>query len=181
MITKYWTTAPELIANFCGFAIVVCYMFTIVYRFLNIQTLEKYFVSQLYWQPTKDDLFDEEDRNSSPKLRLLALAKASLKSRTKIAESKYTWLNHLITSYSRLMSAGFKQTYKFEKARQKLASELDVKRILTTLRYLRSAVRLLTTEDERKLLRLQAKPVIVDETINTKKQLERPLLSMSLH
>lgn len=47
-------------------------------------------------------------------------------------------------------------------ARHKLAAELDIKRILKTLRYLRNAIKLMTTPAERKLLRMQAIYDIVD-------------------
>ena len=57
------------------------------------------------------------------------------------------------------------------KSRHRLASELDVKRILLTLRYLRSAVKFLTSGPERKWLRMQAKYLVVDESRN-----ERSLL-----
>jgi hypothetical protein len=47
-------------------------------------------------------------------------------------------------------------------ARHKLAAELDIKRILKTLRYLRNAIKFMTTPAERKLLRMQAIFDIVD-------------------
>ena len=47
-----------------------------------------------------------------------------------------------------------KADYNYFKSRHRLASELDIKRILTTLRYLRNAVKFLTSGTERKWLRL---------------------------
>lgn len=40
--------------------------------------------------------------------------------------------------------------------------QLDIKYILKSLRYLRSAIRFMTSSEERKLLRMQAKYDIVD-------------------
>ncbi len=59
-----------------------------------------------------------------------------------------------------------KEDYNYFKSRHRLASELDVKRILLTLRYLRSAVKFLTSAHERKWLRMQAEYVVVDESHN---------------
>lgn len=66
------------------------------------------------------------------------------------------------------------------KARHRLASELDIKRILSTLRYLRSAVKYMTSHSERNLLRMQAKPIVVDESRNHRKELANPVEQKTL-
>ena len=64
-----------------------------------------------------------------------------------------------------------KEDYNYFKSRHRLASELDIKRILLTLRYLRSAVKFLTSAPERKWLRMQAEYVVVDESHNHRSDL----------
>ena len=46
--------------------------------------------------------------------------------------------------------------YRYFKARAQLASELDIKRILRSLRFMRAFIKFKTTKAERKLLRMQA-------------------------
>ena len=49
-----------------------------------------------------------------------------------------------------------KEDHNFNLATHRLYAELDVKRIVKTLRYLKSATKLNTTAEDRKLLRMQA-------------------------
>lgn len=48
------------------------------------------------------------------------------------------------------------------KARQRLASELDIKRILNTLRLFRVTLKYLVTPRQRKLLRLQSECEVIE-------------------
>jgi hypothetical protein len=61
---------------------------------------------------------------------------------------------HEMLCFCRLSCQYDKDDYNYFKSRHRLESELDIKRILTTLRYLRSAVKFLTSSSERKWLRL---------------------------
>ena len=52
---------------------------------------------------------------------------------------------------------GYKSNeYRFFKARAQLASELDIKRILRSLRLMRAFIKFSTTKTDRQLLRMQA-------------------------
>lgn len=61
------------------------------------------------------------------------------------------------------------------KAEQQLASELDIKRILYSLRLFRTALKFLLTPNQRKLLRLQASNSLVEVRDDEHKSLQKPL------
>jgi hypothetical protein len=65
--------------------------------------------------------------------------------------------------------------YAYIKARQKLASELDIKRVLQSLRLFRASLRFLTTPKQRKLLRLQAANNVIEVTPEEYTALKTPL------
>lgn len=52
--------------------------------------------------------------------------------------------------------------YAFKKATHKLAAELDIKRILNSLRLFRATFKFLTTPTQRKLLRMQAQNNVIE-------------------
>ena len=64
----------------------------------------------------------------------------------------------------------------FLKARQRLASELDIMRILQTLRLFRVTLKYLVTPRQRKLLRLQADRDVVEVNEKEHENLKKPLL-----
>ena len=70
--------------------------------------------------------------------------------------------------------------YNYMRAKQKLASELDITRILKTLRYLRLATKLQLSSTERHLLRMQAEPLIVDSKKFKNSELKRSVNQMTL-
>lgn len=65
--------------------------------------------------------------------------------------------------------------YAYIKARNKLAGELDIKRILQSLRLFRASLRFLTTPKQRKLLRLQAANNVIEVTPEEYGALKTPL------
>lgn len=71
--------------------------------------------------------------------------------------------------------------YAYKKAQQKLASELDIKRILNSIRLFRVALKFLTTPTQRKLLRMQAANNVVEVDVEEYESLKKPLAKKDLH
>jgi len=97
------------------------------------------------------------------------MSEQSVHSRVKIKNKGYNPIVHFLRKsiFCCLSKCRYNsEDYNFFKSRQRLASELDIKRILMTLRYLRSAVKFLTSSSERKWLRMQSTGLIVDESSN---------------
>lgn len=68
----------------------------------------------------------------------------------------------------------------FKKSTHKLAAELDITRILNSLRFMRNAVRYLTTRRERMLLRMQADKIMIVVKEEEKAQLKQDVSKKSL-
>lgn len=110
-------------------------------------------IESLYKQAPSSEIDTPIERVTLRK-KLMMMVESSLTRRTRF-ESQTS--NPVINCVLRSCSRNRKRDFNYLKARHLLASELDIKRILKTLRYLRNAVRLMTTADDRKLLRMQAK------------------------
>ena len=61
-----------------------------------------------------------------------------------------------------------------------MAAELDISRILNSLRFMRNAVRYLTTRRERMLLRMQADKIMIVVKEDEKAQLKQAVSKKSL-
>ena len=65
--------------------------------------------------------------------------------------------------------------YAYKKAAHKLTAELDIKRILSTLRLFRATLKFLTTPKQRKLLRMQAKENVIEVRPAEYESLTKPI------
>ena len=131
-------------------------VFVLLMPLLRYQALESYLVRRLFRSaPSSPIVMPSEECDNAKKL--LYMSEDAVRRRGKIKNT----INNPILRFIREMlcccmpSCQYeKADYNYFKSRHRLASELDIKRILTTLRYLRSAVKFLTTSSERKWLRL---------------------------
>lgn len=67
--------------------------------------------------------------------------------------------------------------YAYKKATHKLTAELDIKRIMNSLRVFRSALKFLTTSDQRKLIRMQAANNVIEVRPEEYENLTKPIPS----
>lgn len=145
----------NLSAEVGGFSQTVSFIFVLIFPLLRFGSLEDYLVSRLYKQSPSQAIYPPHgDLNAQRKL--LVMSQSSVQMRKPIAERIR---NPIVEFFKRngLCFSTFlydRQDYNYLKSQQKLASELDIKRIVKTLRYLRSSVRYLTNSTERRLLRL---------------------------
>ena len=117
VIDKTWVTIPVFLADVGGFALVVYCVFAMFYKLMNVHTLEKYFINELYKQPTQETI-DYKDKNDSPQHVLMSLAKISLNSRTKIPDSTFKLFDYLWQCHAKWCSqTTYKKNYNFMKAR----------------------------------------------------------------
>jgi len=65
--------------------------------------------------------------------------------------------------------------YAFKKGQEKLAAEMDIKRVLNTLRLFRVSLKFLTTPTQRKLLRMQAENNVIELKPSEYENLKKPL------
>jgi hypothetical protein len=162
----------DLAGEVGGFASTVNLILAFLFPFIRFDSLETYLISRLFKQPHKKPI-ETPSGELSAERKLIVMTQSSVQLRQPIKERTRNPIIEFFKSKG-LCLAPFlydRQDYNYLKSRQKLATELDIKRILKSLRYLRSTVRFLTNSNERRLLRLQANYTVADEAKNTPNEL----------
>lgn len=155
-----------------GFSKTIGVMIAVLYPILSMSSLESFLILRLFKQPSNKEV-DSPDIGNNPSRKLLKMSQDAVAYRKPFENrSRNSLLNWF--KYFGCGSNYNKEDFNYMKAQHKLASELDIKRILTSLRFFRSAIRFLTTRSERKLIRMQAQPLIADEGQNRQSELLKP-------
>ena len=138
------------------------FIFLFFVPFFNGWSLEKYLVSTLfhrYLENPDANTNQEEFKRMEFNERKLAQVKLSLKERKLIEPSFYpsiieTFRKCLAKCFERLKPSD--EDYYFKKAQLRLSKELDIKNFIQGLRTHSNSMKFLTTQAERKFVRMQA-------------------------
>lgn len=117
-------------------------------------TLEKYLISMMY----KRQFTPQESRinpNHNPDKQLIKSVSASIQERKPVKATQNNYLLRVIKKYFCCCLSPNEDELYYAKARIKLASELDIKRMLQSIRNLENTVKLMTTKRERRFVRMQ--------------------------
>ena len=154
MIQRDVYSFVDWIQEIGGFFTAVRVFFYLIVPWLEIMTLEKYLIRKMY----KRQFNPPESRinpNHNPDKQLIKSVSASIQERKPIKANYHNYLITVIKSYFCCCLSQNEDDIYYAKARIKLSSELDVKRMLQSLRNLENTVKILTSKRERRLVRMQ--------------------------